>query len=114
MIILKIAIVILVSWLWALGGQQNKRYIRLYEIPLILALMCLIEHSFWGYILVLLGCQSFRIGYGNYMGDGHDCWLANLTKDRKGYIIRALWGLLVTLSISLSVVLSAILYHALR
>lgn len=104
----KLGSVISIAILWYQGGQAKGKWKRFYIIPAILGAITYLKYSLSGFILMFLACQSFRIGYGNYEPGEDNCWLARLTKDTNGWWVRLLWGLLVSVAISLAIVLSTL------
>ena len=90
--------------LWIVGGQI-KGSIRDVGVPLLLGFGIWLDLSGdWMhriiYAVLLVGTyQIIRLGYGNYSPEDDDkpSFLAAITHDRQGYVIRAVWGLLVGL-----------------
>ena len=96
-----IAINIIVA-LWVKGGEKKGR-IRDVGCPLALGAgltLCLpgdwMPRIIAGIATIALA-QIIRAGYGNYSPEDDDkpSSLASITKDRQGFIIRAIWGALV-------------------
>ena len=93
--------------LWYLGGQ-GRRALRLLPLPLILGLSVAwfaktpLLAKLGLFALVAAGAQAIRIGYGNYdpEHDTEPSYLARVTHDRQGFIIRTIWGFIVSLAIS--------------
>lgn len=97
----KLGVLVAIANLWYWGGQHKGKKYRTIWIPILLGLtLSIVKQEWWLSIVMFVVAQSFRIGYGNYMGDGKDCWLANLLKDRNGWWIRGAWGCLVGLALS--------------
>lgn len=96
MLIISVIAVIVSAVLWVIGGKTSGR-LRDMTVPFILGLAVLIKTNILIGILTAGCLQMIRLGYGNYSPEDDDkpCLLARLTHDRKGCIIRALWGLLV-------------------
>jgi len=96
----KILILAAITILWWYGGQIKNRY-RDVGVPLILfayfSYSFGISTGFW----VFVASNLIRMGYGRYSPeeDPEPSHLAQLTKDRRGHIIRGLWGLLVSMGL---------------
>jgi hypothetical protein len=103
----KVGIIGVSAFLWYLGGQ-GRRKVRLIAIPLILGLSVAwfaktpLLAKLWLFALVAAGAQTIRCGYGSYdpENDPELSYLARVTHDRQGCIIRLIWGALVSLAIS--------------
>lgn len=108
MIIICLVIIVL---LWLIGGQKKGR-IRDIGCPIVLGLgiiFCLPgdwSHRIIASITTIALAQVIRIGYGNYSPEDDDkpSFLASITKDRQGFIIRAIWGALVGIVTPLALV----------
>jgi hypothetical protein len=92
----------LIICLWYLGGQ-GKKPLRVVAVPILMGLLVAfllpldLLHKFIAFMLTAGGLQGIRIGYGNYdpENDPKPSFLARLLKDRGGWWLRAVWGLLV-------------------
>lgn len=92
-------IILLCGLFWRLGGWDKAGWsgYRDVLIPLVIGIYASIKTE--NYILGILLCGSFniiRIGYGAYDPEHDDkpSWLAKITKDRKGAIIRGIVGVM--------------------
>lgn len=98
--------------MWIIGGQKKGR-IRDIFCPVLLGLGLIIYlqgdmlHKIIAGMLTAGLANVIRIGYGNYSPEDDDkpSFLAAITKDRKGYIIRLIWGLLVGIITPLALVI---------
>ena len=103
----KVGIIGVSAVLWYLGGQ-GRRKVRLIAIPLMLGLSVAwfaktpLLSKLGLFALVAAGAMAIRIGYGNYdpEHDTEPSYLARVTHDRQGFIIRTIWGFIVSLAIS--------------
>ena len=110
-ILIKIAFLPVIGYIWYLGGQGNRR-LRLILVPIFIGLgagLIIKDNILARVVYGLLVCGSFqaiRIGYGNYSpeDDPKPSFLASWTHDRNGWWIRAIWGLIVATSGTLALV----------
>ena len=104
--VIKLLILIACAYLWECGGQTGiykGKWHRTILIPLIFALYFATTRAWFFGLTILIFSNIIRMGYGNYEPkDLQNCWLANLTKDRQGAWIRALWAAIVSIAISYS------------
>ena len=93
----------IIAALWILGGQKKGR-IRDIGCPIVLGvgvIHCLPYgdwlHKIIAGIATIALAQTIRLGYGSYdpENDNKPSFLASITKDRQGFIVRAIWGALV-------------------
>ena len=101
-------IITLIAILHYLGGRHNGKMFRRIAIPALLALYCACAlKTWWLFFAVGAGLQSLGIGYGNYSPEDDDkpSFLGNITRDRQGCWVRAIWGLLVASMTSLGLLL---------
>lgn len=106
-LLIKLLILALCAWLWQKGGQKEGR-IRDIPTPIILAAFFAIYlKTWWLFLACGAGLQLIRTGYGNYSPEDDDkpCLLARILKDRKGWYIRATWGLIVAVGAGLGLYL---------
>lgn len=105
MIYTQIGILLISGLLWRLGGWDKARWAG-YRDVLIPIILC-IYYGFTLHIIVglLVGgaTNSIRMGYGAYDPDNDDkpSWLGKITKDRKGWIIRGIYGFITSFAIGL-------------
>ena len=101
-IIFKIGYIIVCGLLFWLGGRSwGHKAFRRIGIPVLLSLYCAIHFKWWLFFLVgaCLGL-TIPIGYGAYDPEYDDkpSFLASITHDSQGWLIRGLYGLIVALS----------------
>ena len=102
-LLIKFLIIGLCAWLWYRGGKPKSKFFRKVFIPLTMALTLAIKFKIWWLFLLEGGAfQIGSLGYGNYSpeDDPKPSWLASITHDRSGEYIRALWGLIVSGTVS--------------
>ena len=94
---IEILITLAIIACWMLGGQIYGR-IRDVPVPLLLAFCLAFRTTWWMFFAVAGFAQIIRLGYGRYdpENDPKPSLLASLTHDRKGYVIRAIWGFIVS------------------
>lgn len=96
MIVELIAIALIVAC-WVIGGQIKGR-IRDVPVPIIIGTYFAFKGVWWLFFALGATYQVIRIGWGNYSpeDDDHPSHLADLTRDRNGWWIRAIWGFLAS------------------
>lgn len=110
-------LIFVTSALWRIGGAGKEEikfaaaWYRDLLIPIINFLYYLLTANLLTAILTGGATNSIRIGYGAYdpEHDSKPSWLAKITKDRKGWKIRMIYGLITSLAIGL---FPSIHYHA--
>jgi len=93
-ILFKLLICLLTAVLWRIGGW-HYRWVRVVLVPILLGIVLGFITKSWLVGFLSIGSyQIIRIGYGNYdpETDPKSCWLAKITKDRSGDIIRMIAG----------------------
>lgn len=95
--------VIIIAGLWLAGGQRQS-WTRDWIIPFIVGGFSFINHhtglplwkSILFAVLVAGACNIIRLGYGNYSPEDDDkpSLLALITKDRSGWWIRGIYGVI--------------------
>lgn len=100
MIYLKIFIIVLIAYLWRLGGTNKKAWCRDVLVPIILGGYIGINYSYLVGFFTIASFQIIRIGYGAYDPEHDDkpSLLAKLTHDREGWINRWIAGFLYGLA----------------
>jgi len=96
-------------------GGQIRGAIRDVGCPLLLGLaVALQSHVWWLGLIVAVTSNAMHLGYGSWdpNNDSKPSWLALLTKDRQGAFIRCLWGLIVSLSIGIPLMIAGALNPA--
>jgi hypothetical protein len=94
---MKILAIVAIIALWVAGGQWRGR-IRDIPVPIILGVVLgFLVRNWMVFVAICAAYQTIRIGYGAYDPEHDDkpSFLASITHDRQGYIVRAIWGLLV-------------------
>lgn len=88
----------LIIALWYLGGQKSNRY-RDVGVPILMGTGIWLATNSWFVGILSMGAWNVvRIGYGNFEpNDTKNSLLGDLTKDKQGAVIRAIYGLLVAL-----------------
>ena len=97
---IKIPIVLLVAYLWYVGGSRHA-YARDLFVPILIGIgIFLSTHQIIVAILSIATANTIRLGYGAYdtVNDDKPSLLAKITKDRNGWYIRALWAFIVGIS----------------
>jgi hypothetical protein len=88
---------------WCVGDHKNA-WVRDWLIPFIVGICVFLHHPLdeWSRDLLLAfltagACNIIRFGYGAYdpINDDKPSLLAQLTKDKGGWWIRAIWGFVV-------------------
>ena len=94
---IKIGLLGIIVVCWYLGGQWRGK-IRDIPVPILLGIGIWLATKSWFVGLVSIGLwQIIRLGYGNYEKSEKNSFLGNLTKDKQGAVVRALYGLIVAL-----------------
>ena len=104
MTLIKVFTMLLIAYLWYEGGGK-RAWMRDILVPIILALFLAVYlKTWWVFLSVGATAQMIRLGYGAFDPEHDDkpSLLASLTKDRSGEVIRAIWGLLVSVWIGSS------------
>lgn len=80
---------------WVAGGQIKGR-IRDVPTPIIIGAYFAFKEVWWLFLALGTTFQMIRLGWGNYSpeDDPNPSFLANITHDRNGWWIRAIWGFL--------------------
>jgi len=82
---------------WILGGQI-KGWLRDIPVPILMGIGIYLTTKSWLVGLLSIGFwQIIRLGYGNYEPGQKNSFLGNLTHDRKGWYVRAIYGFIVAL-----------------
>lgn len=113
---ISISILVGIIVLWVIGGQK-KGSIRdvgctiLLGLGIALTVSGDIKDRVIAGIATIALANIIRIGYGNYSPEDDDkpSFLASITKDRKGYIIRLIWGALVGIVTPIALVVMGLL-----
>jgi len=98
--VIKIVIISICAILWRLGGWNKAKWsgYRDVLVPIIIGGYFFFTLNWWVGILTIGTFQIIRMGYGAYdpENDSKPSFLAKITKDREGYIIRGLYGLITS------------------
>ena len=82
---------------WVLGGQTKGSW-RDVPVPILMGIGIWLATKSWLVGLISIGLwQIIRLGYGNYEKGEKNCFLGNLTHDKQGALIRAIYGLIVAI-----------------
>ena len=104
--ITSILFVIICGILWRLGGWDKAKWsgYRDVLIPIALGIWCAIAFQWWMFFAVGGSTNSIRMGYGAWdpENDPNPSFLAELTKDRTGNIIRTMYGFITSVAIGLA------------
>jgi hypothetical protein len=90
-------IFVLVPVLWYLGGQKKKAWCRDILVPALVGTGVSLAGHPWIGLICGSAFNIIRLGYGNYdpENDPKPSFLAFLTHDRQGAIIRLIYGVVV-------------------
>lgn len=102
---LEIVLIVLIAVLWRLGGLKEMKWsgFRDVLVPVTLTLYYWFTCNFWAGLLTGGFANSIRIGYGSWdpEHDSKPSFLAKVTKDREGWIIRGLYGAITSFCIGI-------------
>lgn len=95
----------IIAYLWFVGGGKEA-WARDILIPIIVGIIVFLRHPIydaltWENLLLsiamIASCNIIRLGYGDYDPDHDDVpsLLASITKDKNGWWVRGLWGMIV-------------------
>jgi len=101
--IINIFTIIFISIFWVVGGFKH-RFLRIIFVPLFLGFSIALKGHPWLGLAVLFLAQSVRIGYGNYEKNEKNSLIGELTKDSQGAIVRLIWGVIVSLCLSIALI----------
>ncbi len=91
--------------LWRMGGWSKARWsgYRDVLIPILFGVYHIFACSWWIGLLTCAGTNTIRIGYGAYDPENDDkpSFLAKITKDREGWKIRGIYGLITAFFIGI-------------
>lgn len=105
MIYLQISLILLCAILWRLGGWDKAKWAGFRDV-----LIPVINFFYFGFttnwligFLTAGATNSIRMGYGAYDPEHDDkpSWLAKITRDREGSIIRGIYGAVTAIAIGL-------------
>lgn len=100
---IKLVALAVIAVLWIIGGGKNA-WARDWIIPFIVGAMIFISHPFGNFLKDFLfsfltagACNIIRMGYGGFDPEHDDTpsLIGGILKDRGGWWIRAVWGLVV-------------------
>lgn len=121
MILVKVVALVLIAFFWRLGGWDKAKWSGFRDVLVPIAIGGIIgwqmDGLLWQKILIgVLTIGSYniiRMGYGSYDPENDDkpSFLAKITKDRKGYIIRSIVGTLYGLIGLLPLLIFSIITH---
>lgn len=106
-------LIILVSAaLWRFGGWNKARWsgYRDVLIPILYGIFFIFTANLWIGLLTCGATNTIRMGYGAYdpVNDDKPSWLAKMTEDRTGNIIRPLYGIITSFAIGMFPTFSAV------
>lgn len=103
--IFRLFLIAVMAGLWRLGGWDKAKWsgYRDVLVPVVLGIYYIFSIHFIVGILVAGFAQTIRIGYGAYdpVNDPKPSWLAKITKDKEGWIIRMIYGGITSFAIGL-------------
>lgn len=101
------------------GGQPNRAWMRDILIPILLGVALFVKlkfpliESIVVSVLTIGAANTIRIGYGSYDPEHDDkpSFLASITHDRLGAVIRLIWALIVSVVTTLPYLVINIIHH---
>lgn len=104
--LIRLGFVAVIAVLWRLGGWNKAKWsgYRDMLVPVILFAHYAFACAWWVGLIVAGLAQTIRIGYGAYdpVHDNKPSFLAKITKDREGSLIRAIYGFITAFCIGVA------------
>jgi len=101
-----IIFIVICAGLWRLGGWDKAKWsgYRDILIPILLGLWYAVTLKWWMFLAVGGPANIIRLGYGSWDPEHDDkpSFLAKITHDREGSLIRAIYGFLTSFMIGIA------------